>query len=108
MAGVRDFMRGIDARLYASPVVHAVASFGTTSQLQGAFFNKPREVSLPNGGVMGLGISFECQYVEEIASLTEGDPISVDDYGSFRFLRELQPGGDESGKTVLLLGEFVT
>jgi hypothetical protein len=106
MAGVRDFMRGIDARLYAAPVVHAVARFGT-DELQGAFFDKPREVSLPNGGVMGLAISFECQYDPAIATLNTNDLIAVDDYGSFRFLREIQPGGDESGKTIMILGEVV-
>lgn len=54
---------------------------------------------------MGVGVSFECQYDDDIAQLQLGDAIVIEDYGSFRFLRELQPGGDESGHTIIELGE---
>ena len=104
MAGVRDFMRAVDARIYSSPIVRAVMSFGT-SELQGCYFSKPREIVLPGGAVQHVGMSFECQYDDDIATLANGDPVAVDDYGTFRFLHELQPGGDESGKTIILLGE---
>jgi hypothetical protein len=104
MAGVRDRMRRVDARIYRCPIVRAVATFGT-SEIPGAFFDKPREVPMPGGAVMGVGVSFECQYDDDIAQLANGDPFTVEDYGTFRFLRELQPGGDESGKTIIELGE---
>jgi hypothetical protein len=104
MADVRDLMRRVDARIYHSRVVRAVARFGT-SEITGAYFQKPREVILPGGGVQTVGLSFECQHVPAIADLIEGDEISIDDYGTFRFLHELLPGGDESGRTIMVLGE---
>lgn len=104
MAGVRDLMTRVDARIHRSRIVRAVATFGT-SDLQGAFFLEPREISMPGGNIQGVGISFECTYDDDIASLVEGDPITIDDYGTFRFLREVQPGGDESGHTIIELGE---
>lgn len=106
MAGVRDLMRDVDARIYASPIVHAVLAFGT-SEIPGAFFDKPRQVALPGGDVMSVGISFECQYTNEIGDLQAQDHVSVDDYGTYRFLRELLPGGDESGKTIIELGQVI-
>jgi hypothetical protein len=106
MAGVRDLMRRVDARIHRSKIVRAVAYFGT-SQIPGVFFDKPREVAMPGGAIMGIGISFECTYDEDIATLALNDQVVVDDYGSFRFLRELQPGGDESGKTIIELGEVI-
>lgn len=104
MAGVRDRMRRIDARIYRSWIVKAVATIGT-AEISGAFFSKAREITMPGGNVMGIGISFECQYDAAIGQLELNELISIDDYGSFRFLRELIPGGDESGKTVIELGE---
>lgn len=106
MAGVRDLMRRVDARIHRSKIVRAVAYFGT-SAIPGIFFDKPREVPMPGGAVMGIGISFECTYDDDIATLAQNDHITVDDYGTYRFLRELQPGGDESGKTIIELGEVL-
>lgn len=104
MADVRDLMRRMDQRIYSSRIVHAVLRFGT-SELQGAFFAKPREVFIAGVGMQGVGISFECQYDDDIASLSVLDEVSIDDYGTFLFRRELQPGGDESGKTIIELAE---
>jgi hypothetical protein len=103
---VRDFMAGVDARIYASPIVRAVMTFGT-NRVIGAFFLESREIQFPDGSIMGIAISFECRWVPALALLSAQDEVSVDDYGSFRFMRELQPGGDESGKTVIELGEFL-
>lgn len=99
-------MRRVDARIFKSPIVRAMLTFGDI-QIAGAFFLDPREVVLPGGNVMGVATSFECQYTDDIATLSEGDELAVDDYGNFRFLRELQPGGDESGKTIIELGEIL-
>lgn len=58
---------------------------------------------MATGEVMGVGISFECHYTPAIASLMTGDAFTVDGE-AFRFLRELLPGGDESGLTIIELG----
>lgn len=102
---VRDFMARIDRRIFKSKIVEALASFGSTEDIRGAFFQQYREINLPGGSVSGVGISFECQYVPAIAALAVGDPFTVEGYGTYRFLRELIPGGDESGLTVIELGE---
>lgn len=103
---VRDFMARVDARIFKSRITRAILTFGT-NEIEGTFFQQPREVHLPGGEIMGVGLSFECHYVAWIALLQEQDQVSVDDYGTFRFLRELIPGGDESGLTVIELGEIV-
>lgn len=102
---VRDRMAWADRRIFRSRVVEALATFGDTQDIRGAFFQQPREVNLPGGTIMSIGLSFECRYVPEIANLEVGDPVTIDGYGSYRFLRELIPGGDESGLTVVELGE---
>ncbi len=107
MAGVRDLMARVDARIYRSRIVRAVMTVGT-HQIVGAFFSKPREVALAGGSVQSVGISFECQWDPVLATLQEQDPVSIDDYGTFRYLYPLQPGGDESGHTIIVLGEQVS
>jgi hypothetical protein len=102
---VKDLMRRTDARIYRSRIVRAVGNFGVVDGVEGAFFEKPREVDLPGGGVMSIGISFECQYREEFAGLAAEQLVEIDER-RFRFLRELLPGGDESGKTVIELGQL--
>lgn len=102
---VSDRMAWADRRIFRSRVVEALATFGDTQDVRGAFFQQPREVNMPGGSVMSIGLSFECRYVPEIANLAIGDPVTVEGYGTFRFLRELIPGGDESGLTVIELGE---
>jgi hypothetical protein len=104
MAGVRDRMRRVDARIYRSAIVRAVATFGT-GERNGAFFSKPREVPMPGGAIMSVGISFECQYDDDIGQLQPGDAFTVEDYGTYHFKRELLPGGDESGRTIIELYE---
>jgi hypothetical protein len=96
-------MKSWDARIFKQPIVRAEGSFGTHI-VEGAFFAEPREVEVTGGAVMGVAISFECQYDARLAELAEGDDFTVDSYGTFRFLRELLPGGDESGLTIIELG----
>lgn len=103
MADIRDITRRIDARIYASRLVKAIARWGTTEK-RGAFFSKPREVVVGGGEIRAIGISFETQYDDDVAQLDRGDSIDIDGYGTFRFVAELKAGGDESGKTVLILG----
>lgn len=100
-------MAWADRRIFRSRIVEAFATFGDTQDVRGAFFSQPREVTLPGGNVMGIGLSFECRYVPEIADLAINDPFTVDGYGTYRFLRELLPGGDESGLTIIELGEVL-
>lgn len=103
MADIRDVMRRVDARIFRSPIVKAELTFGTHTII-GAFIDQPRELVLPEGGIAAIGISFECQYDPAIAGLAEHDVVGVTGYGLFRFLREMLPGGDESGLTILELG----
>lgn len=103
--GVRDLMARVDRRIFNSQVVRATSTFGDTSGVEGAFFKEPREIELPGGSVMRVGLSFDCQYVPEIADLAINDDFTVDGEGTFRFLRELLPGGNESGMTTIELGE---
>lgn len=101
-------MAWADRRIFRSRVVEALATFGDTQDVRGAFFQQPREITLPGGAVMAVGLSFECRYVPEIGELQNGDPFAVEGYGTYRFLRELLPGGDESGLTIIELGEVLS
>lgn len=101
---VRDFMAGVDACIFKSPIVRAVAAFGDTSEVEGAFFLEPRELAMPGGNLRMIGVSFECQWLAEIAELVTGDPFFVDGT-EYRFRNEVIPGGDESGLTIIELGE---
>jgi len=103
---VREFMAGVDERIYRSPIVRAVANFGVVDDVEGAFFDKPRELVMPGGSVMTIALSFECQYREEFAALTAESLIEIDGV-RYRYLYEVQPGGDESGKTIIQLGVTV-
>lgn len=103
MPDIRDVMRLVDERIFRSPIVRAVMTIGT-HPIEGAFFDQPRELTMPEGGIGAIAISFECQYDPAIAELAEHDHVSVEGYGAFRFLRELLPGGDESGLTIIELG----
>jgi hypothetical protein len=102
---VRDVMAMFDRRIFGSRIVKAVALIDGSIEVQGAFFHQPREIQMPGGAVQTVGISFECQYVDAIGTLDLNELVSIDNYGSFRFLRELLPGGDESGLTIIELGE---
>lgn len=104
---VRDRMAWADRRIFKSRIVEALATFGDTQDVRGAFFDQPREVVVAVGNLQSVGISFECRYVPEIGELQLNDPFTVEGYGTFRFLRELLPGGDESGLTIIELGEVL-
>lgn len=98
-------MAWADRRIFRSRIVEALATFGDTEDIRGAFHQQPREIEMPGGALMHVGLSFDCRYVPEIANLAINDPVTVEGYGTFRFLRELLPGGDESGLTIIELGE---
>lgn len=103
---VRDFMSRVDRRIFRSKIVRALASFGDTQDVAGAFFKQPREIELAGGALQSVAISFECHYVDELADLAEGDPFTVDGV-TYRYIREVLPGGDESGLTIIELGEVM-
>lgn len=107
MSTVRDRMEWADRRIMRSRIVQAFATMGGTSQIQGAFFQQPREIPMPGGAVQTVGITFECRYIPEIQTMITGDAVVIEGYGTFRFLRELLPGGDESGLTIIELGEYL-
>ncbi len=91
-----------DRRIFAMPIVRELATFGS-HRVHGAFTAALREISLPGGALQAAGISFECPYAPEIGELSPGDEIAIASYGVLRFVREVVPGGDESGLTVLEL-----
>lgn len=101
----KDLMARVDARILRSRIADSTAVFAGR-EVTGAFSRKSREVPLPDGGVLSVAISFDCQYVEEIGLLLTDDIVPVDGV-DYRFLRELVPGGDESGLTIVELGEVL-
>jgi hypothetical protein len=98
-----DLMKRMDERIFRSRAGGDIAIVNS-EEIAGAFWNKARDVTLASGEVVGLAISFDCHYVPVIGELATNDQIEVQGYGAFRFLRELVPGGDESGLTILELG----
>ena len=101
---VRDRMAWADRRIFRSRVVEALATFGDTQDIRGAFFQQPREVNLPGGSLMSIGLSFECRYVPEIANLAVGEPFTVEGYGlplparTHPWRRRVRPHRDRAGR----------
>jgi len=90
--------------------IHGEAAVISGTEVLGKFFNRYRELDYSNGTTVGLSISFDCQWQDFMADLEEGDTITIKYRGtdkadeSYRFLRRIPPGGDESGKVTLELG----
>lgn len=74
-------------------------------EVKGKFYRKYREIDYSNGTIVGLDISFDCQWQAFMASLNEGDALTVEG-SSYRFLRRIPPQGDESGRVTLELGSI--
>jgi hypothetical protein len=80
------------------------------NEAKGIFQNKYREIEYPNGTIVGLTISFDCQWQNWMAALAEGDSVTIQYTGTekadetYRFLRRLPVTGDESGLVVMELG----
>lgn len=102
---VRDVMAVFDRRILRSRIVKDLADFGTATGVEGAFHMQPRVIELPHGGVVGVALSFDTRASNEISQLQLNDPFTIQGHGTYRFLRELVPGGDESGLTIIELGE---
>jgi hypothetical protein len=81
-----------------------------TNEAKGIFQNKYREVEYPNGTIVGLDISFDCQWQSWMDSLSEGDAVTIEFTDtdkadeSYVFRRRLPRTGDESGLVILELG----
>ena len=104
------FRERFDADIFSA--LGEVAVF-SSHEIRGVFNRAYREIELPNGNVAGLDLSFDCQYVAAIGELSVNDEIEIfaenelgarRSLGRYRFLRELIPGGDESGLTIIELG----
>lgn len=78
-----------------------VATIGT-SEVRGKFYRRYREIGLPDGTIMGLDLSFDCNVTADILALQEDDTITVEGV-EYRFQRRTPPGGDESGLVTLEL-----
>jgi GrpB-like predicted nucleotidyltransferase (UPF0157 family) len=101
-----DMMKTVDAKIYAA--IGELAHIGSTN-VPGIFSKKYLEVQLENGTVAGLAISFSCQYDDVVAALTAGTNIDVLNQdgvvmGTYKFIRHVPPGGEESGRVHLELG----
>lgn len=81
----------------------AFALFGENITIQGSYYAHPRDVKLPSGRIERIARSFECRHVQQLGELDAGEPIEVQGFGLFSFVRELVPGGDEAGRTVIEL-----
>lgn len=99
----RELSKRASARIYGSRLGNT-ARWGTTEK-RGAFFSKPRELEVNGQAILSAGLSFDMTYDDDVAQLDPDDLITIDGEGTFRFLRELQPGGDDSGNTTLVLGK---
>lgn len=77
------------------------------NEVKGKFYNRYREIDYQNGTIVGLDISFDCQWRAFMATLNEGDALTVEG-ASYRFLRRIPDAGDESGKVTLELGSAAT
>lgn len=103
---VKDVMAVVDARILNSPIVKDKLLIGSTEFI-GAFTRDPILVDLPGGGVEGVETSFACRANALFNQLEPGTPVQIEGHGYFRLLREILPGGDESGLTVLELGDML-
>jgi hypothetical protein len=72
-------------------------------EVKGRLHRKYREIELRDGNIVGLDLSFDCQYQVFMGSLSPGDALTVEG-GNYRFIRRIPPEGDESGLVILELG----
>lgn len=83
------------------------------NEAKGIFQNKYREIEYPNGSIVGLDISFDCQWQSWMSDLSEGDSVTIQFTGTekanetYRFLRRIPQAGDESGLVVIELGSVL-
>lgn len=78
-----------------------------TNEIVGAFNKGHREIEMRDGSIAALDISFDCQIADWIAALGEGDPVTVEGT-SYRFVRRIPDGGDETGLVIIELGSVLT
>lgn len=94
-----DSMPEIDALIFAH--VGDTAEIGTET-VAGVFYRRYRQIESPDGSVMGLDLSFDCQVNASVLALTEGDTITIKNE-EYQFTRRLPERGDESGLVTLQL-----
>jgi hypothetical protein len=97
-----DLAKWLDGRVFGSRIGDAML-IGST-RIEGAFFDVPRDLELPNGSIRALALSFDCHYDASIGRLSAGDLVQIEGRGRYRFMSEVIPGGDHSGKTTVELG----
>ena len=106
MASLAGRMKAIDAKIFAA--IGETLRVGS-ERIPGIFNNRYHEIQLPDDTIVGLNITFDCQYSPVIEQLVDGDTVEVlgdrdVSLGIFRFVRRIPPKGDESGKVILELG----
>lgn len=95
-------MSEIDAVIF--DVIGDTATIGT-STVKGVFSKQYREIEAGEAGLVGLNLSFDCQY-DNVSTLEVGDTVAIDNV-DYRFIRFIPDGGDETGKVTLELGRFL-
>jgi hypothetical protein len=107
MASLAASMPAIDSSIFDAI---GETLFSGTDEATGIFRNGYREIEYSNGTIVGLHISFDCQWQSWMAELVEGAAVRITYPGSdkpdenYRFIRRVPSTGDESGLIVLELG----
>lgn len=106
MPSLADAMKAVNAQIFEA--IGEVMLVGST-EVQGIFNKKPREIQVDNGALVGLGLTFDCQYSDTVASLMEGDEVkikmnNVDTPETYFFMRRIPADGDETGRVIIELG----
>lgn len=101
MASLADEMAEIDASIFDD--IGETLTFGSL-EAQGIFFRRYREITLQDGSVRGLDLSFDCQATDQdwILELDEDDEVEIGGR-EYRVLARLPEGGDESGLVTIEL-----
>lgn len=100
MTSLAGRMAGIDAKLFDKLGETAVIE---GEEVKGVFHKGYREIQTRDGIVVGLDLSFDCQYQSFMNNLTTASTLTVEG-DTYRFLRQIPEGGDESGLVILELG----
>lgn len=99
MASLADRMAAYDAEIFEH-IGDTVTIAG--SEVKGIFYLRNREITLADGAILALELSFDCQVTAAILALNEGDAV-IYKGTSYRFLRRLPEQADESQLVTLQL-----
>lgn len=105
MSSLAHRFESINARLFEA--------MGETAHIDGVehagmFNRRHREMQLDDGTLVGIDLSFDCDYTDQVAELVEGDPVEIVESNGERtrycFRRRIPEKGDETKRVILELG----